>query len=78
MYTYGIVNSIFVEIQPDSTNIKMTYYPRLYKVNLGYAKLKYYKLQYIKLKFYHLFRLISDDFRPKVPKISKKRNLVSR
>ena len=22
MYTYGIVNTIFVEIQPDSTNIK--------------------------------------------------------
>ena len=24
IYTYGTVNSIFVEIQPDSTNIKMT------------------------------------------------------
>ena len=24
IYTYGTINSIFVEIQPDSTNIKMT------------------------------------------------------
>ena len=24
IYSYGTVNSIFVEIQPDSTNIKMT------------------------------------------------------
>ena len=28
MYTYGTVNSIFVEIQPDSTNIKND--PRIY------------------------------------------------
>ena len=42
-----------------------------------YSKLKYNKLQQIKLKPYHLFRLISDDFRPKVPKIAKKGTLVS-
>ena len=37
-----------------------------------YAKLKYYKLQQIKLKFYHIFRLISADFRLKMPKMAKK------
>ena len=42
-----------------------------------YAKLKYYKLQKIKLKFYPVFRLVSDDFRLKVPKIDKTGTLVS-
>ena len=37
-----------------------------------YAKLKYYKLKSIELKFSHLFMLISDDFRLKMPKLSKK------
>ena len=36
-----------------------------------YAKLNYYKLQLKELKFSHLLMLISDDFRLKMPKITK-------
>ena len=39
MYSYGTVNSIFVEIQPDSTNIKND--PRTFYVRFAYVLCKF-------------------------------------
>ena len=43
MYTYGTVNSIFVEIQPDSTDIKMTLVFSLHIYDVAYMTRSYFR-----------------------------------